>query len=159
MPRLTSRTAVCSPGPWPPFICDTASAPCRTTHGSAPFADPPVPIVTALTMSPLTRVIRMNAPRHVAAALGHQRRARACFWLRQSSSRSPPSLGSLPFSGGLQAKIARGIPAKPKRNPTDHPKFHLHLEMKGYGHVRGKACRLLTRTLAAIHMRYGLGTL
>jgi len=102
----------------------------------------------------------MSAPRHAAVALRHPRKMRARFWLRRSwASRIPPSVGSLPFSGGMQAKIARGVPAKPKRNPTDHPKPHFHLEMKGNGHVRGKAYRLLSRTLAAIDLVYGLGTL
>ncbi|KZK90913.1 hypothetical protein PsAD5_04051 [Pseudovibrio sp. Ad5] len=77
----------------------------------------------------------MSAQRNNSEALVSLRKMQARFWLRQSSLSIPPIIGSIPFSGGLQAKIALWIPAQPKRNPTDHLKIHLEVETKGYGRI------------------------
>ena len=57
--------------------------------------------------------------------------------------------GRLPFSAEMQLTILRHAQAEPKITATDHPTPDPAIEIKGYGHLRGKARLVLNRTSAS----------
>jgi hypothetical protein len=54
------------------------------------------------------------------------------------------------FEAESKQNLPRTLQAKPKIKPTGHPTLDLHFEIKGYGPLRGKACLLLTETVARV---------